>query len=95
MVGNHGDILSKSFRDELCALRAFYTVRGKGSELRIVGRVNAAVRDEQNMALARDVGEPADIGEQALGAGDIEFAARQHEVGLSVDLPENDVVAHG
>ena len=74
------------------------------AELRGLGKAFQAPADgytevthwsSENMALARDVGEPADIGEQALGAGDIEFAARQHEVGLSVDLPENDVVAHG
>jgi hypothetical protein len=51
--------------------------------------VNAAVRDQENAALSRCVGEPANIGQQLFGAGDVEFAAGRHEVFLRVHFPEN------
>jgi hypothetical protein len=58
-------------------------------ELEIVFGVVAAVRDQQNAALTRGIGEPANVREQALGAGHVEFAAGEHEVCLCVDFPEN------
>lgn len=44
--------------------------------------------------MARGVSQAADIGKQLLSARNIEFAAGQHEIGLGVDFPQNDVVAH-
>ena len=60
-------------------------------ELWIVLGVVATVRDQKDAALAGGVCEPANVGEQAFGAGHVEFAAGQHEVRLRVDFPENEI----
>ena len=66
-------------------------MRRKDRELRVVFGVIAAVRDQKDAALAGGIGEPANVGQQLFGAGHIELAARQHEIGLGIDFPENDV----
>ena len=66
-------------------------MRRKGGELGIVLGVIAAVRNQKDAVLAGGVGEPADVGEQFLGAGHIELAAGQHEIVLSVHFPENNI----
>src|SRR4029077_6944674 len=73
------------------ARSSFYAVWWKSLELRIVLGVEAAVRDQKDAALARGIGELANIGQQAFGTRHVEFAAGEHEVCLRVDFPENSV----
>jgi hypothetical protein len=47
------------------------------------------MRNEKDAALAGDVGEAADVWQQALCTGYIELSARQHEVCLRINFPEN------
>ena len=63
----------------------------EGSELRVILGVKAAVRHQKNAALAGGIGEAANVGQQLFGAGHVELAARQHEIGLDVYFPENDI----
>ena len=44
-----------------------------------------------NPALARGIGKAANIGQQFFGAGHVELTAWQHEIGLDVYFPENDI----
>ena len=57
------------FRNELRPGRSSYTMRREGGELGIILAVIAPMRDQKDTALAGGIGEPADIGEQAFGAG--------------------------
>ena len=66
-------------------------MRREDGELRVILSVIAAVRDQKDAALARGIGEPANVGQQFFGAGHVELPARQHEIGLGIDFPENDI----
>ena len=43
---------------------------------------------DPNAVLVGVVGEPLEIRDDALGAGDIQLAVRVHEVDLRIDVPE-------
>jgi len=74
---------------QLRARRFLNAMRRELRELRIVFGVNAAVRNQKHAPLACCVGEPPDIVQQLFRAGNVQFAARGHEVFLRVHLPEN------
>jgi hypothetical protein len=53
--------------------------------------VEASVRNEEDVFVVRGSREFCDVGEQLLGSGHVEFPARQHEVGLGIDFPQNQI----
>ena len=73
---------------------AFDAVRRKCLELGIVFRVVATMRNQKDATLAGGVRKPANIREQAFGAGDVELAAGQHEVRLRIDFPEDEIARY-
>ena len=94
VIRNDGDFFGARLGDEFRARGAFDAVRRKLLKFRIVRSVNAAVGDEQDVTRAGGIGKALNIRDQSLRAGNIELAIGQHEVGLRVYFPENDVVAH-
>jgi hypothetical protein len=92
IIGDVEDFLGQRLRNEVSAFRFLYTVRRESGEFRIVGGVIAAVGNEENLSLAGGTGEALDVRKQALGAGDIELAAGEHEIGLGIDFPEDGFV---
>ena len=66
-------------------------MRRKLFELGIVRRMEAAVRDEEDFVAPGGIGKFADVGQEFLGSGDVELAARQHEISLDVYFPKNVV----
>jgi hypothetical protein len=63
----------------------------KRLEFGIVLPVIATVRHQKDVALTGGIGKLSDVGKQSFGAGYIELAAGQHEIGLRVDFPENHI----
>jgi hypothetical protein len=55
--------------------------------------MKAAVRNQEDLAVTRGIREAADVRQKTLGPGNVEFATGQHEVGLSIHFPEDDVVS--
>jgi hypothetical protein len=66
-------------------------MRGEYGELGIILGVIAAMRDQKNAVLPGGIGEPTNVGQQFFGPGHIQLAARQHEIGLDVHFPENEI----
>ncbi len=52
--------------------------------------MKAAVRDKEDATLPRRVREPADVGQELLRSGHVEFALGKHKIGLRVHFPKND-----
>ena len=52
------------------------------------------MRNKEDLPQARRIGEAADIGQQLLSPGNVQFASRQHEVALHIHLPENVVAGN-
>ena len=53
--------------------------------------MKAAVRDEEDAALARRIDKPAHVGEQLLSARYVKLTTWQHKVFLRVYTPQNGV----
>jgi hypothetical protein len=49
------------------------------------------MRNKKDMALAGGIRKLSDVQKQLFGAGHIERSAWQHEIGLRVDFPENQI----
>jgi hypothetical protein len=53
--------------------------------------MEASVRNEEDMFVVRGCCEFCDVGEQFLSARHVEFSTGQHEVGLRVHFPQNQI----
>src|ERR1700733_4206779 len=71
----------KRFRNELGPGGSSDAMRRKLLKLGIVGGVEASMRNQEHFTSARRIREPADVGQQLLRSGDIEFSARKHKIG--------------
>src|SRR5579871_2094657 len=91
IIRNAGNLVGKCLGHELGSGSAFYAVRGKYFEFRIVRSVKASVRHEKDSILTHCVGEATDIGKQFFSARHIEFSAGQHEIGLHIHFPKDEV----
>src|SRR6266851_5818952 len=55
--------------------------------------MKAAVRNQKDLAVTGGVRKATDIGQKAFGPWDVKLSVGQHEVGLSIHFPEDDVVS--
>ena len=92
-VGHHGDAVGESLGYILRALSSLDAVRRELCELRVVNGMEAAMRNQEGLAVTCGIRKSADVGQKALGPGNVKLSVGQHEVGLSIHFPEDDVVS--
>ena len=91
VVFHANKILRQRFRNKLRSSRPFHAVRRKLLEFRIIRRMKASMRNQENFAAPRRVRQLADIGQKFLGSRNVELATRQHEISLHIHFPKNVV----
>src|SRR5712692_3225761 len=92
-VGHNGDFVSESLGYILRAVGSLDAVRRELCELRVVNGMKAAMRNQEDLTVTRNISKTTDVGQKALGPGNVKLSVGQHEVGLSVHFPEDDVVS--
>ena len=96
VVFHASDIVRQCLRNKVRSGRAFQTVRRKLLELRIIRRMKASMRNQENFVAPRRVRQLADVGQKFLRSGNVKLAARQHKIGLHIHFPKNVVARlHG
>lgn len=90
-IRNAAHPVGKGFGEQFSSGCAFYAMRGELLEFRVVRGVGVSGRDEENFIAAGGIGELADVRDEFFGSGDIELAAREHEVALDVYFPEDEI----
>jgi hypothetical protein len=59
-------------------------------KFRVALRMGISARNQERASIHRRVHEASDIRNDFLGAGHVQLASRQHEIGLDVHFPENN-----
>ncbi len=86
------EFVRQGFGHQFRARRPADAVWRKLRELRIVCFVDAAVGNKKDAAFTCRNREAAEIWQKFLGAGNVEFPARLHEIFLGINLPEDHVL---
>ena len=89
IVFNPNKIICQCFRNKVRPRRPFQAVRRKLLELRIIRRMEASMRNQENFTAPRRIRQLADIGQKFLGSGNVELGAGHHEIGLHIHFPKN------
>jgi len=91
LVRYREDLVGQRLRNKLGTAGSFDAMRWKRLEFGIVLGVVATMGNQKDAALSSSVRKPSDVRKQSFGAGHIELAARQHEISLGIDFPENEI----
>ena len=83
--------LREALGDDLSAARAANAMRWKNLKFRVVWWVLVTARNEQRAIPAGNIDQSLDVGNKLFCAGNVELAARMHEVHLHIHFPKNRV----
>jgi hypothetical protein len=92
-VGHDSDSVCESLGYIFRAVGSLDAVGREQRELRVINGMKAAVRNQEDVAVTRSIREATDIGQKPLGPGNVKLSVGQHEVGLNIHLPEDNVVS--
>ena len=54
--------------------------------------MKTSMRHQEDLPLPRRIGEPTDVRQQFLRARHIQIPSRQHEIGLHIHFPEDEIL---
>src|SRR5216684_2351444 len=91
LIRDNSNFLRERFGNILRARSPFDAVRWKCFELWIVFRVIATMGNQKHPTLARNVSKPPNVGQQSFSTWNVQLAAREHEVSLRIDFPEDEI----